>query len=148
MRVEEVEFIGELREGRSEPVPSKRERELCGLVEEALETVGSQWRIAQEVHRVVLSRRQTHVRIDLTLRMQKESPVCCPELGCSVPYLGCSRNELPAAVADRLGLPQVPRIQLVVQVVHEPGYEYSELPIPPRDGITKYDPDWFIEREQ
>lgn len=146
--LEEGEFTAESRERGGGEVPSKRERELCGLVEEALETVGSQWRIAQEVHRVVLSRRQTHVRIDLTLRMRKESPVCCPELGCPVPYLGSSRYELPVAVADRLGLPQEPRVQLVVQMAHEPGYEYSELQFPPKDGITKYDPDWFIEREQ
>ena len=128
-----------------EGVPSKRERELCGLVEEALEAVGAQGRISQELHRVVLSRRETHVRIDLTLTLHKDSPVCCPEPSCYVQYLGYSRYDVPAAIADRLRLSHEPRVQIVVQVVHESGYRYSAVPCSGTDCVVKFDPDWFIE---
>ncbi len=67
------------------------------------------------------------VRIYLTLRYLRATPVCCGEPGCYVPFLGSERLEVPGAVQRALDLTRPPSVAIAVNLVHDENYEYIEF---------------------
>jgi hypothetical protein len=64
--------------------------------------------------------------LDLAFTMRAATPVCCPELGCYVRFLGARRRDVPAALGAS-------RVHIRARVTYEVGYRFTGLDYPPRD---------------
>src|SRR4051812_41376788 len=72
----------------------------------ALNEVGSCEDVPFAVNSVALGegRRASELVLDLEMRHPTATPVCCPELGCYVPFLGASASRVPGALSRALHL--------------------------------------------
>jgi hypothetical protein len=67
------------------------------------------------------------VRVELELRYLLTNPVCCPEPGCYVRYLGTERRRVPGALREALALDAEPAVTVLASLVYEPGYQHTQL---------------------
>jgi hypothetical protein len=65
--------------------------------------------------------------VELAFTMRAATPVCCPELGCYVRFLGARRRDVPAVLG-------VSRVQIRASGTYEDGYRFTGLDLPPRDN--------------
>jgi len=74
--------------------------------------------------------------VDLAFTMRAATPVCCPELGCYVRFLGARRRDVPAMLG-------VSRVHIRATVTYEAGYRFTGLDLPPRDDEVTYGAEHF-----
>ena len=120
-----------------------RESQALELVREAIEIVGTHSSVPTTVNKVLLHGRPlSAVKIYVTLRYLASDPVCCAEPGCYVPFLGSRRLELPSTLAESLGAMAPPKVTVVAQLLHEPGYRSIEFG-PQKDFGAIFEPSEF-----
>jgi hypothetical protein len=113
------------------------------MISAALHAVGAHSSVPVEVLSVTGT--AAELAIVLSLHYRPATPVCCPEPGCYVPFLGRARHRVPAEIASALGLGAVPRVSITAQMVYEPGYAHTQLGAA-MGGSIVYDPDHFQGR--
>lgn len=96
------------------------------LVNAALQAVGAHRFVPVEVLAMTESSGpSTHISIELNLHYKSASPVCCPEAGCYIPFLGAARRKVPEQIAAVLNLGALPRISITAHMTYEQGYAHT-----------------------
>lgn len=112
---------------------------------DALLTVGGSHRVPTSVTAVVVSDQDPpDVIVDVRLDYWAETPVCCAEPGCYIPFLGSQRREVPEVMRTVLALACSPRVTIHATLAYEPGYAHTELRYPVVTVTHTYPAEHFV----
>lgn len=67
------------------------------------------------------------ITIELTLFFKTNSPVCCPEPGCYISFVGWCRTKVPVVLAAVLELPEQPQVTIHATLNYQDGYRHSQV---------------------
>lgn len=101
----------------------------CNAISRAIHDVGVHPGVPVTVTDATIHDDTQTVTIKVTLCFLCASPVCCPEPGCYIPFLGHRRSHVPAAIGAALNLKYQPSINIQANLVYETGYRHTELNI-------------------
>lgn len=97
------------------------------IVESALLAIGCHPDVRMTVQAVNTAAADGSLTVKLTLFLKTDSPMCCPEPGCYIRFLGRSRSKVPSALASALELKRPPQVTIHATLKYEDGYQHTEL---------------------